>query len=135
LWGNTLYGTTQYGGSWAYGTVFALNTDGTGFTNLYEFTAGNDGAYPYGGLILSGTTMYGTTFAGGSSGNGTVFSLSFPAPQIAISRSGGDVILSWPTKMNGFDYAGFTLQSTTNLASPVTWTDVFPGPVVVNGEN
>ena len=37
--GNTLYGTAQSGGSSANGTVFAVSTDGTGFTNLHSFTA------------------------------------------------------------------------------------------------
>ena len=73
LSGNTLYGTAVYGGSAGYGTVFAVNTNGTGFTNLYSFTNGSDGAYPYAGLILSGNTLYGTADGGGSSGNGTVF--------------------------------------------------------------
>src|SRR5437660_10846557 len=39
LSGNTLYGTTQAGGSSGNGKVFAINTDGTGFTNLHNFTA------------------------------------------------------------------------------------------------
>lgn len=39
LSGNTLYGTAIKGGSSANGTVFAVNTDGTGFTNLHSFTA------------------------------------------------------------------------------------------------
>jgi uncharacterized repeat protein (TIGR03803 family) len=76
LSGNTLYGTTEWGGSPGYGTVFAVNTDGTGFTTLYSFTGGSDGANPYAGLILSGNTLYGTTEWGGSSGNGTVFALN-----------------------------------------------------------
>src|SRR5438874_12439591 len=38
LSGNTLYGTAQIGGSSGSGTVFALNTDGTGFTILHSFT-------------------------------------------------------------------------------------------------
>src|SRR5205807_5098588 len=73
--GNTLYGTA--------GKVFALNTDGTGFTNLHNFTAtsGNpptnsDGASPQAGLLLSGNTLYGTAPYGGSSGNGTVFAVN-----------------------------------------------------------
>ena len=33
LSGNTLYGAAQVGGSSGWGTVFAVNTDGTGFTN------------------------------------------------------------------------------------------------------
>ena len=86
LSGNTLYGTTQYGGSSGNGTVFAIKTDGTGFTNLYNFTetAGStggygtnrDGANPVGGLILSGNTLYGTAVGGGSSAGGTVFAIN-----------------------------------------------------------
>jgi len=71
LSGNTLYGTTASGGSSGNGTVFAVNTDGSVFTNLYSFTGGNDGGAPRAGLILSGNTLYGTTTGGGSSGYGT----------------------------------------------------------------
>src|SRR2546427_12315566 len=82
----TPYGTTVLGGisgngGSGYGTIFALNTDGAGFTNLHTFTAAcprcrnSDGVYPYAGLLLSGNTLYGTAAHGGSSSNGTVFSL------------------------------------------------------------
>src|ERR1035437_4872422 len=74
LSGNTLYGTAAYGGSSAYGTVFKLNADGTGFTNLHSFNY-SDGVNPRAGLILSGNTLYGTAYYGGSSGNGTVFAV------------------------------------------------------------
>ena len=43
LSGNTLYGTASGGGR-GHGTIFAVNTDGSGFTNLYNFTNGMDGA-------------------------------------------------------------------------------------------
>src|SRR6267378_2204197 len=76
LSGNTLYGTTAGGGSSSNGTVFAVNTDGSGFTNLYRFTGGNDGGAPYASLILSSNTLYGTASGGGSSGNGTVFAVN-----------------------------------------------------------
>ena len=33
---NTLYGTTIYSSSDGYGSVFAVNTDGTGLTNLHR---------------------------------------------------------------------------------------------------
>ena len=42
LSGNTLYGTTSDYFNLSFGTVFAVNTDGTGFTNLYSFTAAPD---------------------------------------------------------------------------------------------
>lgn len=38
LSGNTLFGTAYEGGSGNGGTVFAVDTDGTGFTNLHDFT-------------------------------------------------------------------------------------------------
>jgi uncharacterized repeat protein (TIGR03803 family) len=88
LSGNTMYGAAQVGGSSGYGTVFAVNTNGTGFTTLYNFTAtsgakGNhsfgtnrDGAAPNAGLLFSGNTLYGTTQSGGSAGWGTVFALN-----------------------------------------------------------
>ena len=76
LSGNILYGTAEQGGSSGYGTVFAVNTNGTGFTNLHSFIYGSDGASPYAGLILSGNNLYGTAYQGGSSGNGTVFAVN-----------------------------------------------------------
>jgi len=79
--GDMLYGTT-YGGGSGYGTVFAVNLDGTGFTNLYSFTpvgvsaTNSDGTLPEGGLILSGMTLYGTCYQGGTNGSGTIFAVN-----------------------------------------------------------
>jgi uncharacterized repeat protein (TIGR03803 family) len=134
LSGNTLYGTAPYGGNNFKGTVFAVNTNGTGFTILYSFTGGNDGDMPVAGLILSGNTLYGTTSIGGIHGAGTVFSLSFPLPQLTIIRSGTNVSLTWPSSVAGFSYSGFALQSTTNVVSS-DWTAVSTASVVVNGQN
>lgn len=78
LSGSTLYGTTSGGGR-GYGTVFAVSTDGDGFTNLYVFTNGVDGAKPLAALVLSGNTLYGTTTQGGPNGVlgiGTIFSIN-----------------------------------------------------------
>jgi len=61
LSGSTLYGTTEWGGPSGWGTVFAVNTDGTGFQTLYSFTNGVDGGGPECVLVLSGNTLYGTT--------------------------------------------------------------------------
>ncbi len=145
--GNTMYSTASGGGNSHYGTVFALSTDGSGFTNLYSFTAtsepysrgtNSDGSRPSAELVLSGYTLYGTAETGGNSGNGdsgngTIFSLSF-LPKLTIIPSGPYVLVTWPTNYAGFDYTGFTLQSTTSLLSPV-WTTVSPGPVVIGGQN
>jgi hypothetical protein len=58
----------------------------------------------------------------------------FP-PQLTITLSGANVIVTWPTNYAGFDYTGYTLESTTNLGSAAVWTNVVPGPVVVNGQS
>lgn len=71
---NTLFGTTLYGGSSGYGTVFSINADGTGFTSLYSFDGGSDGKWPGAGLALSANTLYGAT-SGGGNGGGTIYSI------------------------------------------------------------
>jgi uncharacterized repeat protein (TIGR03803 family) len=82
LSGSTLYGTAHAGGSSGNGTVFALSTNGTGFTILHDFTASStnaSGVYTNNGgiaphdLVFSGNNLYGTAVRGGSAGNGTVF--------------------------------------------------------------
>jgi uncharacterized repeat protein (TIGR03803 family) len=134
LAGDTLYGAAYDGGSSNDGTIYALNTNGARFRVLYNFSAvsgslltNSDGANPEGGLILSGATLYGTAVSGGTAGDGTVFALQLP--QLAISVSGINVILTWPTNAGTL-----VLTSATNL-STANWNLVSPGPTVVNGEN
>jgi len=52
-----------------------------------------------------------------------------PPPQLTITPALGNVILTWSTNSTGF-----TLQSSTNFASP-HWTTNLPAPVIVNGLN
>src|ERR1044071_6797617 len=56
----TLYGKPDGSGAGVggkgCGTVFSINTDGTGFTTLHTFTNG-DGATPESGLIVSSNTL------------------------------------------------------------------------------
>ena len=112
LSGNTLYGTTQGGEAYSvYGTVFKVNTDGTGFTTLYIFSGGNDGAVPAGGLVLSGNTLYGTT-EGGSAGSGTAFEVNTDGTGFATlwSFSGGS---DGSGPQDGLVLSGSTLYGTT----------------------
>ena len=134
LAGDTLYGRTPAGGSSGRGTIFAVNTNGTGFANVHSF-AYNDDLFPSAGLTLAGNTLYGTTIDYFTDVYyGTVFSLSF-RPQLTVTLSGASVILSWPTNVAGFDYNGYTLQCATNLVSPTVWTTNSTAPVAVNGQN
>src|SRR5579863_7133944 len=74
---NNLYGTTLTGGSLGRGALFAVNIDGTGFTNLHNFN-GSNGANPESALLLSGNTLYGTASGDGPGpfSYGTVFSIN-----------------------------------------------------------
>jgi uncharacterized repeat protein (TIGR03803 family) len=81
-----LYGTTSYGGTNGVGTVFTLAPPATAGgiweeNVLYNFTGGNDGSYPYAGLIAdaSGALYASVTFGGTpacTSGCGAVLGLS-----------------------------------------------------------
>ena len=72
-----LYGTTSQGGTYGWGTVFKVKSDGTGYATLYSFTGGTtDGGLPAAGLALAhGSVLYGTTELTGAYGSGTVFSI------------------------------------------------------------
>ena len=141
LLGDKLYGTTVGGGTHNNGTIFSIRTDGTGFTNLYDFAGlshapsgygtNSDGANPYGSLIFSGYTLYGTAENGGTNGYGTVFSLTLPfPPQLTITPWGGNVLLTWPTNVTVY-----SLECASNLSPPVIWSAVSPAPAVVAGQN
>jgi uncharacterized repeat protein (TIGR03803 family) len=90
--GTTLYGTAEQDGPFNGGTVFRLNTDGSGFRLVRAFGLPlSDGALPDGGLVMSGRTLYGTTAGGGISsaqfmyGNGVIFGLSLPVTPPSVS--------------------------------------------------
>ncbi len=71
-----LYGTTFRGGA-AVGTVFRVNTDGTSYQVLVNFTGAN-GSFPLGSLAQDPATnvLYGMANQGGNNNFGTVFKLN-----------------------------------------------------------
>jgi uncharacterized repeat protein (TIGR03803 family) len=92
--GVNLYGTTVTGGSAqcpvsppmndlpnsGCGVVYRLTPPAAGKTTwtetvLYRFTGGDDGAFPYAGLLVRDGVLYGATAAGGKYGHGTVFKI------------------------------------------------------------
>ncbi|MEO5754519.1 MAG: choice-of-anchor tandem repeat GloVer-containing protein, partial [Chthoniobacterales bacterium] len=87
-----LYGTTAFGGSGDFGTVFKI-TPGGQESIVYSFAGGaaHDGAYPSAGLIVDEEgNFYGTTSGGGRvanicgrSGCGTVYKIT-PAGQESV---------------------------------------------------
>lgn len=68
-----LYGTTQFGGTGGFGTVFKITTNGV-LTVLASFDGNTTGGDPYGGVTLGADgSFYGTTSFSGPGGVGTVF--------------------------------------------------------------
>ena len=62
-----------------YGNVFKLTASGGGwtYTDLYDFTNGDDGAYPEGGVVLDANgNLCGTAESGGAHGAGTVWEIT-----------------------------------------------------------
>jgi uncharacterized repeat protein (TIGR03803 family) len=126
LSGKILYGTAGSGGSYGAGTVFALNTNGTGFTILHTFSAlaaspgaaistNNEGASPLAGLILAGDTLYGTANAGGRYGVGTIFSLNTNGTGFTVLHS-----FSEPDT-NGFNSDGAFPQASLILSDNILY--------------
>lgn len=125
-----LYGMTSVGGASNRGTLFRLGTDGSSYTNFHSFTGGtNDGATPYGTLMLSGSTLYGVTYYGGTNNYGVVFALSnLPEPPVTptsltVNYAQNRIIVSWPSTVSGW-----TLQTNGNLAAGA-WGN-YTGPMV-----
>ncbi|PWU17419.1 MAG: hypothetical protein C5B50_11385 [Verrucomicrobia bacterium] len=88
-----LYGATWYGGSSGGGTVFRVDTHGSGYAILMSFQPGMN-AYgipvnqdPVGLTTSNGITLYGTTVNGGASNAGTVFSISTNGSSYTILHS------------------------------------------------
>ena len=81
--GGEMYGTTVYGSTYNYGSIYQINTNG-GFTAQYAFTGGGDGAYPFCQLLLATDGfLYGTTSESDvtNGGFGTLFVFSPSGPQ------------------------------------------------------
>jgi uncharacterized repeat protein (TIGR03803 family) len=143
LKGNTLYGVTPTDGNCYHisGTVFKVNTDGTGFAILQHFSdvenfnpalgaSTNDvGGAPLGDLVLDGNSLYGTCFRLGPGGSGTVFSLELPCPECpptisSVTQSNGAFAFSWNANLG----SSYQVQYKTDPAS-TDWHNL--GEVVI----
>ena len=95
-----LFGTTSFGGTTGYGTVFEITKTSTGYANtptvLVSFNGAN-GEKPLAGLIADAAgNLYGTTQEGGASGDGTVFEIAktnagyASTPTVLVSFNGAN---------------------------------------------
>jgi uncharacterized repeat protein (TIGR03803 family) len=98
-----VYGTTTYGGTLGFGTIFRLSPAGA-LTLLYSFSGGGDGAFPAGVIQASDGNLYGTTSTGGQFNAGTIFRVSLAGALTTLHAfSGADGGNSVAPLMQGAD--------------------------------
>ena len=120
LLGSTLYGTTSFGGSYDGGTIFQINTDGSGFQLLHSFDSQSDGDAPCGSLTLSGSTLYGMTSSGGPYAFGTIFQINTDGSGFQLRHSFGSQS-DGATPCGSLTLSGSTLYGMTPAkAAPIS---------------
>lgn len=122
LSGSTLYGMTTSGGAGGSGTLFKINTDGSGFGLLHSFTGGGtDGESPYGSVTVSGTTLYGMTYGGGNSpSRGTIFKINMDGSGYSILHDFDGGTTDGANPYGALTLSGSTLYGTTSGGGSAT---------------
>jgi uncharacterized repeat protein (TIGR03803 family) len=117
-----LYGTTEIGGTFSFGTIFALTPRAGGSWTekiVHNFSASStDGGSPIGASLIFDTkgNLYGTTNGGGADSKGTVF-------QLSPSGSGNwneSILYSFDGQNGEAPRAGVILDAAGNLYG-TTW--------------
>ncbi len=117
--GNELYCMTPMGGtSIMNGCMFKLNTDGTGYTKLHDFTGSPDGSYPYGALTLVGNVLYGATTQGGISGAGTIFKINTDSSNYTKMFDFTSATTGYYPESNPLVIVGTAIYGTANFGGP-----------------
>ncbi len=84
-----LYGAAVQTGI-GHGEVFKINTSGTTFTAVYDFTGGADGANPYAGLLLANNgNFYGVAANDGADGFGELYEISSAGKFLTVAAFNG----------------------------------------------
>jgi uncharacterized repeat protein (TIGR03803 family) len=122
VWGNTHYGTTSWGGKFGLGTVFKINSDGTGFAVIAhigdtDLPTARDTHVPL-RLVLSGSSLFFAGQYGGQGGAGAIFRLDL-SPTLSIACTKPDSLaVSWPSV-----WTNYVLQQNVNGLSSLNWSN------------
>jgi uncharacterized repeat protein (TIGR03803 family) len=112
--GNMMYGMTEDGGFNYDGMIFAIDTNGSNFSDIFDFDYDNYGEEPYGSLVVSNGNAYGMSYYGGPLGGGVVFSLDLCG--MATTKITGN-----STPDNGTGTGTATANATGNGPTPYTY--------------
>jgi uncharacterized repeat protein (TIGR03803 family) len=115
LYGALAVGGSQPGGGTAFGTVYRINPDGSGFQLLHTFSAtGADGRQSVAAPIqASDGALYGTTYAGGGAAAGTIY-------QLASDGGSYSIILRFTNSVSGQNPSSQLLEGRDGLLYGVT---------------
>jgi hypothetical protein len=83
---NALYGVNHEGGTHGVGTLFSIETNGSGFRVLRHLNYSTDGGYPEGGLTLASNVLLGINSSGGAYDGGSLFSVKIDATAFQVLR-------------------------------------------------
>lgn len=120
---DAFYGVTYHGGDYSQGSVFKVNTDGSGYTNFYSFNGG-DGMHPESALVFSGQRLYGTTTDGGGLfAQGTVFAINKDGSGFASLHT--FTFSDGSTPRAGLTLSGNTLYGVTLFGPPIFEGTIF----------
>ncbi len=116
---NVIYGTLSAGGTGTNGTVYRINTDGSGFAVIHTFSetvldpfsyTNADGATPECGLVLSGDWLLGSASLGGTNGGGTLYQMHTDGSDFSAfygaGPSGRMVLYGNTVFSHGYNYSG-----------------------------
>ena len=126
LSGGMLYGATMSGGVLSNGVLFAMQTNGTGYTVLHTFLGGaGDGANPNTRLTVAGGKIYGLTEQGGVSNNGVLFSLNTNGTGFAVLHTFTGNVGDGAGPVGALALSGSTLFGATSDGGVSNWGTVF----------
>ena len=123
-----LVGVTQRGGTDNLGVVYRLETTTGAEAVLHQFRGGQDGAFPFGKLVVQHGAYYGVTLQGGGAGCdnqgcGTVFRFDPHAQTVrVVARFNGVIDGTGPV---GLFSAGSILYGTTTAGGKFGYGTVF----------
>ena len=128
-----LYGVTENGGTFSYGTIFSISPKGTGYSTLYSFD-GTTGSIPEVALLQhTSGLLYGLADGGGKNGSGTFYSFNVGLKPFVrlVSKSG---VVGSSIGVLGQNFTGTTKVSFSGVPSSYTViSDTYLTATVPNG--